>query len=396
MPKLYFLLLCLVGSIGGWVSCTTDTEEVVCKLTDEQTAVRKTVPQMAVIAHRGTCRWAPEGSEAAMRWARNSGAHYLECDLQRTKDGYLVIYHDDHLLRTTDVAQKYPERKHAPIAEFTLEELFQLDLGAWYNRNKPAYARPGFEGLDILTLEDVIKIAEGYRICRDEKQKRIFIKEKGKIVTLYEADPADNGNRPGIYPETKKPELYPGIESDLKNELERLGWYSPHINSLKTIATQSGRIQTGNTAARVVVQTFSGESLKKLREAFPRLIPFCFLVACGVNQEVDQETYRNWIDYAISHGAVIFGPCLPETTDELGNLLKPWMRDLIKEKDLLIHAYTFNTAEQAKEYIDQVDGFFTNETLEVLTTLRKAGKLTFYTDPSEHPTEAGILDLLGY
>lgn len=396
MPKLYFLLLCVMGSIGGLVSCSTDTEGVARELTDEQTAVRKLVPQMAVIAHRGTCRWAPEGTEAAMRWARNSGANYLECDLQRTKDGYLVIYHDNHLLRTTDVAEKYPERKHAPISEFTLEELFRLDLGAWYNRAQPSYARPGFQGLDILTLEDVIKIAEGYRICRDEKQKRIFTKENGKIVTLYEIDPADNGNRPGIYPETKKPELYPGIESDLKNELERLGWYANHIHSLKPIVTQPGRIQTGNTAARVIVQTFSGESLKKLREAFPRLIPFCFLVACGVNQEVDAETYRNWIDYAISQGAVIFGPCLPETSAELGNLLKPWMHDLIKEKELLIHAYTFHTAEQATEYIDQVDGFFTNETLEVLTTLRKAGKLTFYTDPLEEPTGTNILDRLGY
>lgn len=396
MPKLSYLLLFLVGSIWIPVSCSKDTERMVCEMTEEQLSIQKTIPPMAIIAHRGTCYWAPEGTEAAMRWARNSGANYLECDLQRTKDGYLVIYHDLDLMRTSDVATKFPERKNAPISAFTLEELFRLDIGTWYNRSKPFNARQSFEGLDILTLEDVIQIAEGYKIRRDEKLKRIFINENGKIKTLYEPDPADNGNRPGIYPETKKPELYPGIESDLKNELERLGWYAPTSTALKVIATQPNRIQTGNTEARVVVQTFSGESLKKLKQTFPRLIPFCFLVACSANEEVNEKTYSEWVNYAISQGAVIFGPCIPGINTELGNLLKPWMYNLIKEKRLLIHAYTFNTADQVTDHIDFVDGFFTNETLELLTTLQKAGKLTFYTGSFEQTTGAKILDKLGY
>ena len=39
------------------------------------------LPRNIVIAHRGTTYWAPEETEAAMRWARNSGADYLELDL---------------------------------------------------------------------------------------------------------------------------------------------------------------------------------------------------------------------------------------------------------------------------------------------------------------------------
>lgn len=396
MPKLSYLLLFLLASMGITVSCSKDTEEAACELTEELLAIQKTVPQMAIIAHRGTCYWAPEGTEAAMRWARNAGANYLECDLQRTKDGYLVIYHDLDLMRTSDVAKKFPERQKAPISDFTLEELFYLDIGSWYNRTKPFNARESFQGLDILTLEDVIRIAEGYKICRDEKGKRIFTKENGKIVTLYEWDPADNGNRPGIYPETKKPELYPGIESDLKNELERLGWYATHIGFLKTIPTQPNHIQTGNTPARVVIQTFSAESLNKLKQTFPRPLPLCFLVACNANEPITPQKYKEWLHYAISQGAVIFGPCIAKTDSELGDLVKPWMVNLIKEKKLLIHAYTFNTADQVIDNIDFVDGFFTNETLELLTTLRKAGKLTFYTGSLDQTTGAKILDKLGY
>lgn len=52
-------------------------------------------------------------------------------------------------------------------------------------------------------------IAEGYRIKRDANGKRIVNRdENGKYVsTQYEPDPYDNGNRPGVYIETKAPYL---------------------------------------------------------------------------------------------------------------------------------------------------------------------------------------------
>lgn len=137
-------------------------------------------------------------------------------------------------------------------------------MGSWFNYTYPSNARSSFSKLDILTLEDVIMIAEGYRIQRDTFQKRIYKKINERVVTLYEPDPADNGNRPGIYTETKEPDLYPGIEQDLKKELERLGWYADNISNLKPIKTTPGGIYIANTPARVVVQTFSQASLKNL------------------------------------------------------------------------------------------------------------------------------------
>lgn len=158
------------------ISCSQKDEIIIYELTQEQKNVLKNIPQPSIIAHRGTCYWAPEGTEAAMRWARNAGATYLECDLQRTKDGYLVLFHDLRLTRTSDIDSKYPERKNVAISDLTLEELFKLDMGSWFNYTYPSNARSSFSKLDILTLEDLTMIAEGYRIQRDTFQKRIYKK----------------------------------------------------------------------------------------------------------------------------------------------------------------------------------------------------------------------------
>lgn len=394
MQKRLFLNLVLIICISFFYSCSKE-EIVDHELTLEQKEVLNSIPQTTIIAHRGTCYWAPEGTEAAMRWARNVGATYLEGDLQRTKDGYLVIFHDLKLTRITDISTKYPDLKNFPISDFTLEELFKLDIGTWFNYTYPSKARNTFYNLDILTLEDLIKIAEGYKIQRDLFHKRIYQKVDGKIFTLYEPDPADNGNRPGIYIETKEPDLYPGIEHDLKEELERLGWYSNNISSLKAITTYPGRVDIANTSARVILQTFSQSSLKKLFQTFPRLIPMCYLIKMGVDENVSPENYSKWINFAIEQGAVIIGPSIYEKDGVLGDLLKPWMYDLIKEKGLLIHAYTFKSREQIINYFDMVDGFFTNDADDLLSFLLKSGKQLF--NNSNNCTDGShTLDVLGY
>src|SRR5690606_2414892 len=73
-------------------------------ITSQALGIQKKMPKCPVIAHRGTIYWAPELTEAAFRWARNSAADYLELDVHRTKDGQLVVMHDKTLKRTTNVA----------------------------------------------------------------------------------------------------------------------------------------------------------------------------------------------------------------------------------------------------------------------------------------------------
>ena len=61
-----------------------------------------------VIAHRGASGYRPEHSRAAYELAFELGADAIEPDLVATKDGVLVVRHENEISGTTDVA-KHPE-----------------------------------------------------------------------------------------------------------------------------------------------------------------------------------------------------------------------------------------------------------------------------------------------
>jgi len=98
-----------------------------------------------VIGHRGAPSQAPENTILSFVRAIEAGADFIEMDARRTKDGALVILHDDTLDRTTDSGGR--------VSEFALNELRGLDAGSWYS--------PVFKGAKIPTLEEVLDIAKG-------------------------------------------------------------------------------------------------------------------------------------------------------------------------------------------------------------------------------------------
>lgn len=75
----------------------------------------------------------------ALELAVELGADYWETDVHKTADGALVIFHDDDLSRTTDIADRaeFADRAPWPTASFTLEELRQLDAGSWFAAKDP-------------------------------------------------------------------------------------------------------------------------------------------------------------------------------------------------------------------------------------------------------------------
>src|SRR5690242_1077188 len=106
-----------------------------------------------VIAHRGASARAPENTLPAFELAVRSGAGCVEHDLHATRDGVLVCLHDRTLERTTDVADRFPDRARERIvngnvvrewfvADFTFAELRELDAGSWFG--------PAFAGTKIL------------------------------------------------------------------------------------------------------------------------------------------------------------------------------------------------------------------------------------------------------
>lgn len=92
---------------------------------------------VVVIAHGGASSLAPENTLAAARKAHEVGADAWETDAAVTADGQVVLMHDDAMLRTTDVAQRFPDRVPAPFSTYTLAEIRTLDAGSWFERADP-------------------------------------------------------------------------------------------------------------------------------------------------------------------------------------------------------------------------------------------------------------------
>lgn len=104
---------------------------------------------MAVIyAHRGASGVCPENTMAAFTRAIQMGAHGIETDVQMSKDGVLVLCHDERLERTTD--------GRGLLAGHTWEELQRLDAGSWFD--------PSFAGERLPRLEDLFALAAGTKL----------------------------------------------------------------------------------------------------------------------------------------------------------------------------------------------------------------------------------------
>jgi len=327
------------------------------------------MPNNAVIAHRGTIFWAPELTEASFRWARNMGADYLELDVHQSKDGVLVVMHDRTFNRTTDIAKKFPGREKDYIETFTFEEIMQLDNGLAFNKNSPEQARESFVGLNVLTFEDVFRIAEGKRIKRNADGSRIFHKdENGKYVFEYELDPADNGNRPGVYIETKYPEYYNNLEEQIYEELTHYGWNPLEGENIddKTSFYLKGKVNVGNTRGKILLQSFSLEGMQNIKRVFKDQVLASFLVSSPKLDDPDRESaMKDIINFAIELDAQFIG-----TNLEDGNKgLRADFAEKIHKTGLKINVYSFNTLEQMETYFGpgkgkkakpMADGMITN------------------------------------
>ncbi|MGD0672750.1 MAG: glycerophosphodiester phosphodiesterase family protein [Candidatus Binatus sp.] len=101
---------------------------------------------MLNIAHRGASGSFPENTVSAFRAAIDAGADMCELDVQLSRDGAVVVIHDDTVERTTD--------GKGEVAELTLAELKRLDAGAKFKGGP-------FKGAQIPTLEEVFAVTGG-------------------------------------------------------------------------------------------------------------------------------------------------------------------------------------------------------------------------------------------
>jgi glycerophosphoryl diester phosphodiesterase len=109
--------------------------------------------EVQVIGHRGASGLAPENTLAAFRLAGDLGAQAIETDLQMTRDGRLVLMHDEGLQRTTN--------GRGLLATKTFPELRDLDAGSWFPKRVLRNRRgsPRFAGERIPSIEELLDLA---------------------------------------------------------------------------------------------------------------------------------------------------------------------------------------------------------------------------------------------
>ncbi|MBL1115643.1 glycerophosphodiester phosphodiesterase [Streptomyces sp. 110] len=176
-----------------------------------QATGRTTHHHTVTVAHRGASAYAPENTLAAVDAADDLGIDWVENDVQRTRDGELIVMHDTTLSRTTDVEQVFPDRAPWKISDFTLDEIEKLDAGSWFG--------PEFQGEAVPTLEEYMD-----RVS-DNHQKLLL--------------------------ELKAPELYPGVERQTLRELRREGWLDHRHKR------------------RLIIQSFSADSVRTVHQLRP-------------------------------------------------------------------------------------------------------------------------------
>ncbi|WP_030380631.1 MULTISPECIES: glycerophosphodiester phosphodiesterase [unclassified Streptomyces] len=165
-----------------------------------------------IVAHRGASGYAPENTLPAVDKAAAMGFDWVENDVQRTKDGRLVVLHDDTLARTTDVEQVYPDRAPWKVGDFTKREIARLDAGSWFG--------PEYAGTRVPTLRQYLDRAT----LRHEK----------------------------LVLEIKNPELYPGLARQTLNTLADRGW-----------------LDADHVRRRLVVQSFDADTVRTVHELRP-------------------------------------------------------------------------------------------------------------------------------
>lgn len=115
-----------------------------------------------LFAHRGGAKLWPENTLSAFQGALDLGVRYLEADLHATRDGVLVVNHDDHVNRTTNGA--------GAVRDHTLSELRRLDAGYWFSEDGRTYPYRG-KGVTIPTLEEVTLLEPSACINLEIKQR---------------------------------------------------------------------------------------------------------------------------------------------------------------------------------------------------------------------------------
>jgi len=341
-----------------------------------------------IMAHRGLFGYFPEHSIKGFELAYYMGADYLETDINLTKDGKMIIFHDPILDTVTNIAEfpQYLKRKKTKyidgilyensyfITDFTYEEISQFYLTQRF-KNRPQIYNKEFK---ILLMEDLIRMVIKLNVIHNKKTG-IYIEPK--------------------YPQFFKEELNLNISEEL---IQILTLYN---------LTDVYHKKTDYEKCPIVIQAFELETLKFFREkaSLPQisLMSWRFFYnykeiakfADGIGPDINYILYERIDDLLIANKtsfrnkddyiANVVGKVFEDELDVLGNLILPSKNNLFleyaKKLNLIVHPYNMNNdnpkfslrpeIQYCKMKKLGVDGFFADFCDTAILSLKNAESL---------------------
>lgn len=238
-----------------------------------------------VYGHRGASGYLPEHTLASYELAARMGADYIEPDLVPTRDGQLVVRHENEIGSTTDVAERpeFADRRTSKVVDGE-------QVTGWFTED--------FTLPELRSLRATERIPE-LRPDNADHDGRYPVPTLQDVLDLRARLSAELGREIGVAPETKHPSYFAAagvpVEPELVRALNRNGLNHP--------------------GAKVVVQSFEVGNLRRLDEQLA--VPLMQLIdSSGAPQDLvesgDPRTYADLVRpdglRAIARYADLIGP----------------------------------------------------------------------------------------
>lgn len=307
-----------------------------CVLAATPAAAQPLVPHFDLQGHRGARGLAPENTLPSFQKALDLGVNTLECDMAITKDGVVVIHHDQWLNPDTTRGPngQWLGQRGPAISDMTYAELQRYDVGR---------IKPGTEYAKAFPEQQA---ADGARIPR--------------LSDLFDLVRRSGNTRVQFDCETKISPLEPGAA------------LPPEAFARRVIQ----EIRDGGMAGRTMIQSFDWRTLQVVQKEAPE-IRTMYLSSPRTLAKAPDGSGSPWL---AGFDADRHGGSVPQAVHAAGGriwapnqtYLTPALRAEARELGLKVIPWTVNEPAMMNRLLDmQVDGIISDRPDLVQAEMRK-------------------------